>query len=88
MCDCQQSINVLIPSLSPFSSLSSPSFLSLLPLRRVAQYFFKWLELRGEVDWLEKHVHAFLAMGAPFLGSSKAIRTVLCGDAMGLEVGG
>ena len=36
--------------------------------------------------WMDQHIQAFLALGAPFLGSSKALRTVLCGDAMGLEV--
>jgi hypothetical protein len=53
---------------------------------RVVQYFFQWLLHRNQQKWIDTHIHAFLAMGPPFLGSSKAIRTVLCGDGMGLEM--
>jgi hypothetical protein len=53
---------------------------------RVVQYFLEWLKRRGEEKWIEQYIHAHLAMGAPFLGSPKAIRTVLFGDAMGLEM--
>mmetsp|Transcript_3195 Transcript_3195/g.4185 ORF Transcript_3195/g.4185 Transcript_3195/m.4185 type:complete len:208 (-) Transcript_3195:161-784(-) len=52
---------------------------------RVTQYFLKWVEL-DDKEWAEKYVQAFLALGAPFLGSAKALRTVICGDSMGLEV--
>ena len=53
---------------------------------RVVQYFFHWLRNRNQDPWIKRNIHAFLAMGPPFLGSSKAVRTVLTGDTMGLEV--
>jgi ankyrin repeat protein/pimeloyl-ACP methyl ester carboxylesterase len=53
---------------------------------RVVQYFLKWLVSTGQSEWIDTHVHAYLAMGAPFLGSSKSIRTVLFGESMGLEM--
>ena len=53
---------------------------------RVVQYFLAWLQRRGEQNWIDKHIHALLAVGAPFLGSPKSLRTVLLGDTMGLEM--
>ena len=38
------------------------------------------------LGWVNEHVHSFLALGPPFLGAPKALRAVLTGDCMGLEV--
>ena len=53
---------------------------------KVVHYFLNWAEKKYSASWSHTHIHAFLAMGAPFLGSSKAVRAALCGDAMGLEL--
>uniref|UniRef100_A0A7S4K8A7 Phospholipid:diacylglycerol acyltransferase n=1 Tax=Paramoeba aestuarina TaxID=180227 RepID=A0A7S4K8A7_9EUKA len=52
---------------------------------RCIQYFLSWCE--GEdPGFVRENVHAFLAMGPPFLGAPKAMRAVLTGDCMGLEM--
>ena len=53
---------------------------------RVVQYFLAWLKDRHQQEWIDRNIYAFLALGAPFLGSPKAMRTVLFGDSMGLEM--
>ena len=53
---------------------------------RVVQYFLEWIVTRGEREWIDRYIYSYLAIGSPFLGASKTIRTVLCGDAMGLDV--
>jgi len=52
---------------------------------KAIQYFLHWVD-KMDPSWCEKHVHAFLALGAPFLGAAKTLRTVLFGDSMGLDV--
>jgi hypothetical protein len=52
---------------------------------RCIQYFLRWATQRYP-NFLEENVHAFLALGPPFLGAPKTIRSLIVGDAMGLEV--
>ena len=35
---------------------------------------------------MDKHVHAFMALGGPFLGAPKAVRTVVSGDNLDLDM--
>lgn len=53
---------------------------------RCTQYFLEWARNNLGQDWLNKYVHAFLAMGPPFLGAPKSVRAVISGDTMDLEV--
>ena len=52
---------------------------------RCVQYFM-WFAEAQQPGWVDAHVHAFLALGPPFLGAPKAMRAVLTGDTMGLDV--
>uniref|UniRef100_A0A061RJR3 Lecithin:cholesterol acyltransferase n=1 Tax=Tetraselmis sp. GSL018 TaxID=582737 RepID=A0A061RJR3_9CHLO len=57
---------------------------------RVAHYFLNWLMRvqlveRDPKSWVQKHVHTFLAVGAPFLGAPMSVRSTISGDYMGLE---
>lgn len=51
---------------------------------RCAQYFLSWVH-KNYPGWSEKNIHAFMALGPPFLGASKTIRAVVSGDCCGLE---
>ena len=51
---------------------------------RCAQYFLSWAD-KNYPGWLDENVHAFLAMGPPFLGASKTLRAVVSGDCCSLE---
>jgi len=52
---------------------------------RCVQYFLEWLKENDE-EWIDENIHAFLALGPPFLGACKSVRAVVSGDQMGLEV--
>lgn len=52
---------------------------------RCVQYFLHWVS-HAHPSFLAEHIHAFLALGPPFLGAPKTIRSLIVGDAMGLEV--
>ena len=52
---------------------------------RCVQYFLHWLKL-SDPSFLDQNIHSFLALGPPFLGAPKTIRSLIVGDAMGLEV--
>ena len=52
---------------------------------RCVQYFLHWLKL-SDPSFLEQNIHSFMALGPPFLGAPKTIRSLIVGDAMGLEV--
>ncbi len=41
-------------------------------------------EKKGQ-EWIDKHIHSFMAIGPIFLGAPKAIRAIINGDKMGLE---
>lgn len=58
---------------------------------RVIQYFLNWIVYtcyptpeEGR-EWVSRNVHTFLAVGAPWLGSAKAIRGLVSGEKFGLE---
>ena len=55
---------------------------------RTVQYFLKWILAQEEFGqkWIDENVHAFFALGPPFLGATKTIRAVVSGDCMGLDV--
>ena len=43
---------------------------------RCVQYFLRWaLQLYGQ-DWIDENVHAFLALGPPFIGAPKCVRGI------------
>eukprot|EP00211_Chloroparvula_japonica_P003813 CAMPEP_0119135150 /NCGR_PEP_ID=MMETSP1310-20130426/18732_1 /TAXON_ID=464262 /ORGANISM="Genus nov. species nov., Strain RCC2339" /LENGTH=730 /DNA_ID=CAMNT_0007126009 /DNA_START=45 /DNA_END=2237 /DNA_ORIENTATION=+ len=52
---------------------------------RCLQYFFAWVE-KHSPGWCETYVQSFLAMGAPFLGAPKVVRSVVSGDQLGLDM--
>ena len=51
---------------------------------RCTQYFLTWVN-ENHPGWTDKNVHAFLALGPPFLGASKSVRAVITGDCCGLD---
>uniref|UniRef100_K3YR00 Phospholipid--sterol O-acyltransferase n=1 Tax=Setaria italica TaxID=4555 RepID=K3YR00_SETIT len=56
----------------------------------VFRYFLEWLKLeiapKHYIQWLDEHIHAYFAVGAPLLGSTEAVRAVLSGTTFGLPV--
>jgi len=52
---------------------------------RCVQYFLHWLK-SSDPAFLEQNIHSFMALGPPFLGAPKTIRSLVVGDAMGLEM--
>lgn len=56
----------------------------------VFRYFLEWLKLeiapKQYIEWLDKHIHAYFAVGAPHLGSVETIKATLSGYTSGLPV--
>ncbi|KAF5482456.1 hypothetical protein F2P56_003026 [Juglans regia] len=56
----------------------------------VFRYFLEWLKLeippKHYVQWLDEHIHAYFAVGAPLLGSIQTVKSTLSGDTFGLPV--
>ena len=53
---------------------------------RVFTYFLNWMkEKEGGTAWIKEHVHTFVAVGAPWLGASKTIRSLVSGERFGME---
>lgn len=56
----------------------------------VFRYFLEWLRLeiapRHYFHWLDEHVHAYFAVGAPLLGAGDALKGTLFGCTFGLPV--
>jgi len=56
----------------------------------VFRYFLEWLKLeiapKHYIKWLDEHIHAYFAVGAPLLGSTEAVRGALSGTTFGLPV--
>lgn len=50
-------------------------------------YFFQWLqgesasERAAGAEWIDKHIHAFINVGGPMLGTPKALAAALSGEA-------
>jgi len=54
---------------------------------RIIQYFCLWtVKKTGSRKWLDDHIHTFVAVGAPFLGSSKCVRGMISGDRFGMDL--
>jgi phospholipid:diacylglycerol acyltransferase len=47
---------------------------------KVIHYFLLWVKERFGQKWIDKNIHAMCALGPPFLGAPKSIRTVVSGD--------
>ncbi|KAJ0053490.1 hypothetical protein Pint_01686 [Pistacia integerrima] len=56
----------------------------------VFRYFLEWLKLeiapKHYVQWLDEHIHAYFAVGSPFLGATEIIKAALSGLTFGLPV--
>ncbi|KAM7501492.1 hypothetical protein LguiB_000396 [Lonicera macranthoides] len=56
----------------------------------VFRYFLEWLKLeiapRKYVQWLDEHIHAYFAVGAPLLGSVQTLEATFSGYTFGLPV--
>jgi len=61
---------------------------------RTFQYFLNWVKdgngppaETGEQgqDWIDRFIYSFIAVGPPFLGAPKALRSTASGDRLGLE---
>ncbi|CAI8614368.1 unnamed protein product [Vicia faba] len=56
----------------------------------VFRYFLEWLKLeiapKHYNQWLDQHIHAYFAVGAPLLGATETIEATLSGFTFGLPV--
>ncbi|XP_042016536.1 phospholipid--sterol O-acyltransferase-like isoform X1 [Salvia splendens] len=56
----------------------------------VFRYFLEWLKLeippKNYVKWLDEHIHAYFAVGAPLLGSVETIKATFSGATFGLPI--
>ncbi|ELR15075.1 C2 domain containing protein [Acanthamoeba castellanii str. Neff] len=54
---------------------------------RVIQYFLNWVMQNDRYGrkWIDDNVHTFMAVGAPWLGASKAIRGLVTGEKFGMD---
>ncbi|MBA0708664.1 hypothetical protein Golax_023760 [Gossypium laxum] len=56
----------------------------------VFRYFLEWLKLeiapKQYIQWLDDHIYAFFAVGAPLLGSTETVKGMLSGNTFGLPV--
>ncbi|XP_010048197.2 phospholipid--sterol O-acyltransferase isoform X1 [Eucalyptus grandis] len=56
----------------------------------VFRYFLEWLKLeiapKQYLQWLDEHIHAYFAVGAPLLGSIQTIEATLSGYTFGLPI--
>ncbi|CAN0885821.1 Phospholipid--sterol O-acyltransferase [Linum grandiflorum] len=56
----------------------------------VFRYFLEWLKLeiapKHYNQWLDDHIHAYFAVGAPLLGSPETVKASLFGNTFGLPV--
>ncbi|GLU03700.1 hypothetical protein SLE2022_208860 [Rubroshorea leprosula] len=56
----------------------------------VFRYFLEWLKLeiapKHYIQWLDEHIHAYFAVGAPLLGATETVKGILSGQTFGLPV--
>ncbi|KAL6505245.1 hypothetical protein OROGR_025062 [Orobanche gracilis] len=56
----------------------------------VFRYFLEWLKLeiapKMYIKWLDEHIHAYFAVGAPLLGAIETVKATLSGFTFGLPV--
>ncbi|KAL3531204.1 hypothetical protein ACH5RR_010526 [Cinchona calisaya] len=54
----------------------------------VFRYFLEWLKLeiapKKYIQWLDDHIHAYFAVGAPLLGATETVKATLSGFTFGL----
>eukprot|EP01127_Copromyxa_protea_P003551 TRINITY_DN1335_c0_g1_i2.p1 TRINITY_DN1335_c0_g1~~TRINITY_DN1335_c0_g1_i2.p1 ORF type:complete len:864 (-),score=121.64 TRINITY_DN1335_c0_g1_i2:1102-3693(-) len=53
---------------------------------RMIQYFTMMMKDKHGKKWLDKHVHGWVAVGSPWLGTPKMCRALISGERMGLEM--
>jgi len=53
---------------------------------KMIHYFLFWAEAKRGRAWIDKHIHTFIAVGAPWIGAPKMVRTLASGDREGLEL--
>ncbi|XVE77959.1 hypothetical protein DITRI_Ditri13aG0106000 [Diplodiscus trichospermus] len=56
----------------------------------VVRYFLEWLKLeiapKQYIQWLDKHIYAYFAVGAPLLGATETVKGTLSGNTFGLPI--
>ncbi|KAH7669763.1 Phospholipid:diacylglycerol acyltransferase protein [Dioscorea alata] len=56
----------------------------------VFRHFLEWLKLeiapKHYVQWLDEHIHAYFAVGAPLLGATESVKATLSGVTFGLPI--
>lgn len=52
---------------------------------KIAHYFLQKVQKEKGQSWIDKHIHTFFAIGAPWLGAPKAIRALGLGERYGLD---
>ncbi|KAL5863796.1 hypothetical protein ACOSQ3_001310 [Xanthoceras sorbifolium] len=56
----------------------------------VFRYFLEWLKLeiapKHYIQWLDEHIHAYFAVGSPFLGATETVKAALSGATFGVPV--
>ncbi|XP_031484121.1 phospholipid--sterol O-acyltransferase isoform X2 [Nymphaea colorata] len=56
----------------------------------VFRYFLEWLKLeiapKLYLQWLDDHIHAYFAVGAPLLGAAETVKATLSGFTFGLPI--
>lgn len=56
----------------------------------VFRYFLEWLKLeiapKHYIPWLDKHIHAYFAVGSPLLGATETIKATLSGVTFGIPI--
>ena len=54
---------------------------------KTGHYFLNFVldHSEGGQAWMDKHIHAYMPVGAPHLGAAKAVRALVDGDKMGLD---
>ncbi|XP_015968135.1 phospholipid--sterol O-acyltransferase [Arachis duranensis] len=56
----------------------------------VFRYFLEWLKLeiapKHYIQWLDQHIHAYFAVGAPLLGATETVEATLSGFTFGLPI--
>eukprot|EP01117_Protostelium_nocturnum_P011179 TRINITY_DN4058_c0_g1_i2.p1 TRINITY_DN4058_c0_g1~~TRINITY_DN4058_c0_g1_i2.p1 ORF type:complete len:642 (-),score=192.45 TRINITY_DN4058_c0_g1_i2:22-1947(-) len=53
---------------------------------RLVQYFLKWVQKFHGQQWIDDHIDTFVAVGAPWLGSPKAVKGTVVGEKFGLDL--
>lgn len=56
----------------------------------IFRYFLEWLKLeiapKHYIQWLDKHIHAYFAVGAPLLGATETVKATLSGVTFGVPI--